>query len=168
LPEKPKPLRSTVGVPPGRYFVRVSAGFPNWSLQATTANGRDASVVPIDLGSDLAGVTITFTDRPTELSGQVSANGALETMTVLIFPAESSAWSGYGSSSRRFANVRADKAGNFKVNNLPAGEYFAVAIPDRIANDWQNPKFLESLTSEATRVRLRDGDKQTATLKVSR
>jgi hypothetical protein len=161
---------STVGVPPGRYFVRVNAGFPNWSFQSATANGRDASVVAIDLGSDLGGVAITFTDRPTELSGQVSATttAALDTMTVLVFPAESSAWVGYGNSSRRFASVRADKAGNFKVSNLPAGEYCAVAIPDKIANDWQNPKFLESLMSEATRVQIRDGDKATATLKVSR
>jgi len=113
-------------------------------------------------------VMITFTDRPTEISGQVSGNGALDAMTVLVFPAEQTAWVGYGNSSRRFASVRADKAGNFKVSNLPAGEYLAVAIPDRLANDWLNPKFLESLMPEASRVRIRDGDKQTVSLRVTR
>ena len=37
-----------------------------------------------------------------------------------------------------------------------------------MANDWQNPKFLETLVSEATRVRIRDGEKATASLKVTR
>jgi hypothetical protein len=75
---------------------------------------------------------------------------------------------GYGTSSRRFVNSRADKAGAFKVTNLPAGEYLVVAIPDKMANDWQNPKFLEDLVSDATRVRIRDGDKAVASLKVAR
>jgi hypothetical protein len=52
--------------------------------------------------------------------------------------------------------------------NLPAGEYFAVAIPDRLATDWQNPRFLESLAPEATRVRVRDGERVTQMLKVSK
>lgn len=160
---------ATMGVPPGRYFVRVNGSYPGWTLHSVQVGGRDASVVAIDLeSSDLSGATIVFTDRPSELSGQVQADGPLDAATVLVFPAESSAWVGYGTASRRFANARADKQGNFRVTNLPAGDYLAVAIPDRMANDWQNPKFLESLVAEATRVRIGDGDKATASLKVAR
>jgi hypothetical protein len=158
----------TIGVPPGRYFVRIKAGLPGWTLQSVTANGRDASVVPVDLQSDFAGVQIIFTDRPSELSGQVTSDGPVDAATVLVFPAESAAWVDYGSQSRRFANLRVDKSGNFKVQSLPAGDYLAVAIPDKMANDWQNPKFLESLTNEAARVHVRDGEKVTANLKVAR
>jgi hypothetical protein len=61
-----------------------------------------------------------------------------------------------------------DAQGKFKVTNLPAGDYLAVAIPDKMANDWQNPRFLESLVAEATRVRIRDGEQATASLKVAR
>ena len=109
-----------------------------------------------------------YRDRPSELSGQVQADGPLEAATVLVFPADQSAWVGYGSSSRRFVNMRADKQGNYKITNLPAGDYLAVAIPDKMANDWQNPKFLETLVAEAARLRIRDGDKAVANLKVSR
>jgi hypothetical protein len=102
------------------------------------------------------------------LSGQVTSEGALEAATVLVFPAEPSAWVGYGNSSRRFASTRVDKQGNFKVTNLPAGDYLAIAIPDKMANDWQNPKFLESLVAEAARVHVRDNEKVTTSLKVAR
>ena len=160
---------STVGVPPGRYFIRVGGSYQGWTFHAAQAGGRDASVVAVDLdSSDLGGVMLSFTDRPSELSGQVQADGPPESVTVLVFPAEQAAWTGYGTSSRRFANTRADKAGAFKVTNLPAGDYLAVAIPDKMANDWQNPKFLEGLVADATRVRIRDGDKAVASLKVAR
>jgi hypothetical protein len=160
---------ATVGVPPGRYFLRVNGPFQNYSFQAALVGGRDASVVPIELEStDVTGVQLVFTDRATELSGQVTGDGALESMTVLVFPSESSAWTGYGNSSRRFATARVDKQGNYSITRLPAGEYLAIALPDKLANDWQNPKFLESLVAGAEHVRIRDNEKASANLRVAR
>src|SRR5689334_743969 len=121
--------------------------------------GRDASVVPIDLESnDVGGVMLTFTDKPSVFSGEVTGDSALESNTVLVFPTDTSAWVGYGSSSRRFNSTRVGKDGKFRINNLPAGEYFAIAVPDRNATDWQNPRVLETLAQSATRVRVHDAD----------
>jgi hypothetical protein len=159
---------ATVGVPPGRYFVRVRAGLQGWTLQSVMVSGRDASVVPVEVDADLGGVQLVFTDHPSELSGQVTSEGSVQGATVLVFPAEPTAWVGYGSQSRRFSNTRPDGQGNFKIMSLPAGDYYAIAIPDKMANDWQDPKFLESLTGDATRVRIRDNDRVTASLKVAR
>ncbi|HXT70142.1 MAG TPA: carboxypeptidase-like regulatory domain-containing protein [Vicinamibacterales bacterium] len=161
---------ATMGVPPGRYFIRVVGAPQNWTFHSAMVNGRDASVVPVEIeGSDVGGVTIAFTDRPSELSGDVTVEtGTPEAASVLVFPTDTSAWTGYGSTSRRFASARVGKDGKFRFANLPAGEYYAIAIPDRLATDWQNPKFLESLSVEATRVRVRDGDRVTQMLKVSR
>jgi hypothetical protein len=160
---------STVGVPPGLYFARIKAGLPNWTVQSVMANGRDASVVPVEIQSnDLSGVMLNFTDRPTEVSGQVTGDGPVEGTTVIVFPADQSAWTGYGTTSRRLASVRADKQGNFKVQSLPAGNYLAVAIPDKMASDWQNPKFLETIASQASRVEVSDNSKATVSLKVGR
>jgi hypothetical protein len=148
---------STVGVP------------PNWTLQSVMANGRDASVVPIEIQSnDLSGVMLNFTDKPTEVSGQVTGDGIIEGTTVILFPAEQSAWTGYGSQSRRLSAARADKSGNFRMQTMPAGDYLVVAIPDKNANDWQNPKFLETISSEAQRVHVSDNSKATVSLKVNR
>jgi hypothetical protein len=158
---------STVGVPPGRYFVRLRGAIPGWTFQSAMAGGRDASVVPVEIESnDLNGVMLTFTDRPSELSGQVSGDGPLEGTTVIVFPADSSAWTGYGSTSRRLVMTRADKQGNFKVDALPAGDYVAVAMPDKMANDWQNPKFLEAMTGVGSRVHISDNSKANVGLKV--
>jgi len=64
--------------------------------------------------------------------------------------------------------VRADKDGKYRVSNVPAGEYLAVAVPDKLIADWQRPKFLESLMPSATRFRVQDGDKVVQNLKVAR
>jgi hypothetical protein len=66
---------ATSGVPPGKYLVSVQGGFPNWTFQSAMVNGRDASIYPVDVESnDLGGVMINFTDRPSDISGQVSAD----------------------------------------------------------------------------------------------
>ena len=111
---------------------------------------------------------LNFTDKPTEVSGQVTGDGIIEGTTVIVFPADQSAWTGYGTQSRRLASTRADKSGNFKVQSLPAGDYLAVAIPDKSANDWQNPKFLETISGQATRVHVTDNSKSTVSLRVGR
>jgi hypothetical protein len=161
---------TTMGVPPGKYFIRVVGAPQGWTFHSATVNGRDASVVPIDIdANDVGGAMIVFTDKPSEFAGDVSADtGSPESITVLAFPSDTTAWVGYGSSSRRFASTRVGKDGKFRIMNLPAGEYFALAIPDRLANDWQNPRFLESVAAEATRVRVRDGERVTQLLKVSK
>lgn len=162
---------STSGVPPGKYLVSVQGGFQNWTFQSAMVNGRDASIYPVDIESnDLSGVTINFTDRPSDISGQVSSDaGALEAVTVLVFPADQTSWTGPGAGSpRRFLSARADKDGKYRIANVPTGEYLAVAVPDKNTAEWQRPKFLESLMPQASRFRVQDGDKVVQNLKVSR
>jgi hypothetical protein len=159
---------STVGVPPGRYFVRVNGAPQGWTFRGATMGGRDVTDTPLDIESgDVNGIMLSFTDRPTQLSGNVTTDsGSPEGATVIVFPTDPSAWVGYGSSPRRLRTVRADKSGSYSFQNLPAGEYYASAVPDKMAADWQNPKFLESLTTDATRFRLGDGEKRTLNVKV--
>ena len=152
-----------MGVPPGRYFVRVADAPQGWTFRGATLGGRDVTDAPFEIDGDLTGVMLTFTDRQTQLSGTVtSETGPPDAATVIAFPTDSSAWVGYGSASRRLRTARVDKTGNYSITNLPAGEYFVVAVPERMAADWQNPKFLEGLTADATRVRLPEGDKRIA------
>ena len=162
---------ATSGVPPGKYLVSVQGGFQNWTFQSAMVNGRDASIYPVDIESnDLSGVMINFTDRPSEVSGQVSSDtGSPDALSVLVFPADQTSWTGPGAGSpRRFLSARADKDGKYRVPNVPAGEYLAVAVPDKQIADWQRPKFLESLMPSASRFRVQDGDKVVQNLKVAR
>ena len=160
---------ATMGVPPGRYFVRAQGAPAGWTFRGATLGGRDVTDAPLDIDSDVSGVALVFTDRPIELSGRVTGDASLtEGATVILFPADQSAWVGYGSSTRRLRNVRADKTGAFTIGNLPAGDYYLAAVTEKIAVDWQNPEFLASLASDATRVRLNDGQKLTQNVKVAR
>jgi hypothetical protein len=49
---------------------------------------------------------------------------------------------------------------------LPAGDYLAIAMPDKMANDWSNPKALEAFAAQATRVHVSDNQKATVSLRV--
>jgi hypothetical protein len=160
---------ATMGVPPGRYFIRAVGAPQGWTFRGASLGGRDVSDVALDIDSDVNGVALVFTDRPIELSGRVTGDASLtEGATVLLFPADQSEWVGYGASPRRLRNVRADKTGAFTIGNLPAGDYYLAAVTEKTAIDWQNPEFLASLASDATRVRLNDGQKLTQNVKVAR
>jgi hypothetical protein len=161
---------ATMGVPAGRYFVRVAGAPQGWTFRGATQGGRDVTDTPMELESgDVSGITLVFTDRPIVLSGQVQADGGSpEGASVIVFPTDQNAWVGYGSAARRLRNVRADKTGAYTVPNLPAGEYFVAAVSDKMAADWQNPEFLASLTGDAVRVRLSDGQRATQNVKVAR
>lgn len=161
---------ATMGVPAGRYFVRVSGAPQGWTFRGATLGGRDVTDTPMEIESgDVSGITLGFTDRPTDLSGHVQMDGgSTDGASVIVFPTDQTAWVGYGSSARRLRNVRADKTGAYSVSNLPAGEYFVAAVPDKMAVDWQNPEFLGSLTTDAVRVRLSDGQKATQNVKVAK
>jgi hypothetical protein len=166
---EPSGTFATMGVPPGRYFVRVAGAPQGWTFRGATLGGRDLTDTAFEIDGDVTGVMLSFTDRESQLSGTVTAeSGPPDAATVIAFPTDSTAWVGYGTASRRLRTARVDKAGNYSIMNLPAGEYYVVAIPEKVAADWQNPKFLEGLTSDASRVRLADGEKRTQNVKVAR
>ena len=43
---------ATMGVPPGRYFVRVSGAPQGWTFRGATLGGRDVTDTPFDIESD--------------------------------------------------------------------------------------------------------------------
>ena len=72
--------------------------------------------------------------------------------------------------SRFLRLVRPSIDGVVDVQGMPPGEYFAAAI-DRgpvspEADDWQDPAFLESIASRATRVMLTEGLTASVSLKL--
>jgi hypothetical protein len=158
----------TYGVAAGKYFVRIGGAPPGWTLRSVMADGRDVSEVPLDLRTtDVANVVVTFTDRPTRLTGIArtsSGNGDPDAI-VVTFPADSSAWSDYGLNPRRVRSVRAARDGSYTVTGLPAGDYFVVAIHDDTTPEWRDPRVLEDLARAASQVRLTEGDTRAQDLK---
>lgn len=154
---------------PGTYVIRV-AGLPaGWSLKGAMLNGRDVADAPFELGpTDVAGIQLSLTSLQTELTGNVTStnDGGSGRTLVVVFPAEQDRWVLYGDTPRRMRTARVDDGGAFTIRGLPAGRYYAAAIPDRTAADWQTPAVLGGLMGQATAFELGDGQKASVALKV--
>jgi hypothetical protein len=163
---------TTVGLPGGRYLLRVIGGLPApWILKSAMHEGRDLADLPFDAsGADLSGVTVTFTDTPSELSGMVTGgDGSPDPdAAVLVFPADTGAWAEWGTNPRRLRTERTSATGAFATRGLPAGDYYVVAVPPELAVDWQDPATLEALARDATPVRIEDGLKKAQALRTIR
>ena len=158
---------STYQLPPGRYYLRITNAPAGWTLDRAIVNGRDITNVPVMLDRDGLTVSISFTDRPTSLAGQVSgpSGSADASATVLIFPADASGWSDYGDFPRRLRAIRVDRDGRYSLGGLPAGDYLVVAIADESSADWQDPETLEALATLATPITLGAGESRTTPLR---
>lgn len=138
----------TGGVTAGSYVIRAT-GLPGWTVKSAMRGGQDLSDQPFEPTSDVTGVVVTLTDRVTTVSGVVTrpAGGPDSDAAVLAFPSDPTR---VGVRRRQFARV--DAKGAYVINGLPAGDYVLVAIDDRLAADWEEPAFLNSLVRLGTRV----------------
>ena len=161
---------STQGFLPGKYFLRIGGSPAGWTLKSAMLNGVDVSDTPFELADkDIANIVVTFTDRISQLSGtvrQITSAGDVQDTAVIVFPADVQGWTNFGFNSRRMRSARPSQNGSFSLGTLPAGDYYAIAIPDERSAEWQDPKFLETLTRSATRFMLTEGEKRTIDLQV--
>ena len=62
--------------------------------------------------------------------------------------------------SRRIAAGRTNTQGRYRIINLPAGEYDAVAEADLDEGDWFDPVVLEQVARRATLVRIEEDERK--------
>jgi carboxypeptidase family protein len=150
------------GYLPGQYAVNLPSPDGPWTLLSMTANGHDLLLAPLALDSDVTGVVITFTDRPTQLAGAVQRSTTLdERLMVVIFPAAYAAALDNGMFGRRSREMPLSAARQFAVDGLPAGDYLVAAIPSDLAASWMDADLVAVIARQATRVTLADGDRKT-------
>ncbi len=158
---------TTMGVPAGKYILRVSGAPQGWTLRSATFGGRDITETAVELKEEsAAGVLLAFTDRPSEMKGTVrtSSGNPDPTASVVVFPVEPANWVDTGSQPRRIKTSRAAKDGSFTIGPLPPGEYYVVAIEDSVPRNWQDPAYLDAIARSGTTVRIGEGDTRTVTL----
>ena len=163
---EPSGLFTTMGVPSGKYLLRVTPP-PGWILRGAMLGGRDVSDAAMDLrDADLDSIVITFTDKQTSLGGSVTAasGNADPKATVIVFPQDSSLWTDSGPSPRRLRSTRTSSDGSYQVG-LPAGDYFVAAVTDTGSFEWNDPVFLAALASNAARVTVPEGGKHQQALR---
>lgn len=151
----------------GTRLIRATAP-PGWTLRSVKLNGTDIT----DTGAEFkTGETYTLevelTRRTTSIMGGVSASdGSLvKDYTAVIFAENPDLWR--LSRTRWVTGTRPDQDGRFKIANMPAGNYLAVAL-DYVPNgEWGDPEILDRLKSRAKRFTLDDGGSQTLDLKIT-
>jgi hypothetical protein len=159
------------GVTPGRYrlfgSVPGSTATSGWQPKSAFIDGRDAFDVPLDVGStDVGGLVVTYTDRPTELAGTIqdAAGRPAPEYWVIVFPSDKTFWT---PQSRRIQAKRPSNDGRFSFPNLPPGEYLIAAVTDVEQGEWYDAGFLSRIVPAALRVPLAEGEKKMQDLKIA-
>lgn len=156
-------------LPPGSYILRGLTPPVGWTFASAMLDGRDISVEPLEItDGNVNDVVIRFTDRPSQLSGTVSTEpGANDTeLMVVVFPIDARGWTNYGLTPRRLQSSNQDAGAPFTFTGLPDSEYYVAAIRQDAVRDWRDPAFLKKLAPLATRVKVAEGQKTTAALRV--
>jgi hypothetical protein len=68
--------------------------------------------------------------------------------------------------SRYLSTGRPDQDGRFKIRNLPAGSYYAVALDYFEQGDQTDPEVLDKLRDRGTLFSLNEGETKTLDLKL--
>ena len=156
-------------LPGGRYYVRIAASPSGWMFKAATLEGRDVTDTPLTVAADTSNVSIQFTDRWSGLSGRVQADrGSAGDIAVIVFPTDIEAWGSSGVAPRRLRITRVNAGTGEYAFNLPAGDYYVIAVPDEQSADWQDVAFLEEASREAVRVRIGEGERRVHDVRVRR
>jgi len=163
------------GIDAGRYQMRVflqnqppaRTGL-SWQLKAAMIKGKDVSDALLDLavGENLSDVVVTFTDRPSSLSGTLQdATGRIAPgYYVVVFSTDKSFWRAGARRLPEPARVATD--GTFRFANLPAGTYHLVALTEVSPSDLHDEAFLEALKPSALLITLADGEQKTQPLTI--
>jgi hypothetical protein len=71
---------------------------------------------------------------------------------VLAFPVDPQRWSGFGSTPRFIKNTPASRTGAYTFEHLPAGDYYLIAVNSAETDGWTDPKTIEGLSRQATKL----------------
>jgi len=154
------------GVQPGRFLVGASSLPAGWTMKSAFAGGRNVSIVPLEINSDVSDVELTITNRVTSVSGAVrDTQGApSDIASVVLIPADRSAWVAGTRGEHQLRIMRA--VGQYMFNGLPAGDYLVAAVDDAAMADWPKASTIATVAARATRVTVLDGEQKTVDLVV--
>ena len=161
----------------GSYYVKVTPTplrGPNgtrWTVKSAVTQGLDISDSSLNVGHNdnsflsSLDVAITLTDRQSELSGVLldADNRPTSAFSVVVLSAASEFWT---RGSRRVRAAQPATDGTYRIEDLPGGTYYVVAVADLDPEALADREFLERLQQSALRFTLSDGERRSLDLKV--
>ena len=158
------------GVTPGTYQFVTTWTAPGahgkWMITSSTANGREAFEAPLRVNpNETLDWTVTYTDKPTGLTGVLKEPGGRPATDyyILVFSSDRRYWS---PGSRRVRMTRPGTDGSYSVKGLPPGEYYLAAPADLETGEWNDPVLLEQLVRSSATITLRDGETTTRDFRI--
>lgn len=144
--------------------LEVNAGNDLWTV-AVRLKGSDVTDTGIafDRDGQVDGLEISLTRHPTELSGIILRSaGERGEATVVVFSRDPRRWR----LGARYVQVRVVRNGSYRIEGLPAGSYYAIAVDHVEHGRWNDPEYLDRIKVNATSVTLADAETKTLDLKL--
>jgi hypothetical protein len=142
-------------------------GAAGWTIRSVRLNGTDITDAGIEFkaSEDISGLEVELTNKLTAISGLVTnARGEpVKDYTAIAFAQDRDKWKPF---SRYQGAGRPDQDGRFKINGLPPGDYYVIALDKIESGQTTDPDFLEMIRSKATMFTIREGETRTVDLKI--
>jgi hypothetical protein len=143
----------------GSHLIRPTALPNGWILRSVHLNGVDITDTGYEFkpGEDVEGLEVLLTQRTTEVDGTVAnAQGQPQKdYTVVVFSTDQTKWT--LPMTRWAQSARPDQEGRFRIKNLPAGSYYAVAVEYVAQGEWNDPDWLARMRDRATTFKVTEG-----------
>ena len=155
---------------PGVYVLTdptrgIRAPISGWWIRSVVLDGGELLDAPLELKQS-ENVVVTVSDRASELSGVVTAQGTpVPEQFVIAFSTKRDHWF---HNSRRVAGALTDASGTYTIKNLPAGDYLVSTTAGLSPNEWFDPSVLERLALNAQIITLRDLEIRTLDFKADK
>jgi hypothetical protein len=151
------------GPSPGNVIIR------SYGVVSMMHQGRDLRYTGFDAssGADFDDVVLTLTDKRVELNGMVHGDQGPAAATVIAFPVDRERWMNFGWRVTWIASARSSSAGSYRIQELPEGEYYVVAVPLIEPAVWMNPEFMTAAATRATRAAVKWGETRTIDLRIA-
>ena len=152
---------------PGWYTVIAVAGSGMWCT-STVAADRNINDEPVEIRDrDLTGVVVSCGAEPSRLSGTVRDERGVADRgaRVVFFSADRRHWAGATARPGRFGQSGTTDTGSYALTNLIPGDYFVAAVSGPGATLWRDPRVLETLSRQASRVTIVAGESRSQDLR---
>jgi hypothetical protein len=153
----------------GTFVIRVRHLAPPASLASVNIGASDVTDTGVVVRSaeEISDIEVMLTAVGTLLKGQLlksTEQQDLTAYTVVVFAAEPQRWS--LPVTRYVRTTQPDQNGSFLVGGLPPERYLVSALPNVESDRFNDPKYLKTISSNATSVVLEAGRTSTVSLRI--
>ena len=152
--------------PGGLISIGVSFLPDGWSVKSLHLDRVDVDGQAVDMSGGTRQLQIVLTDHASSVSGMVvDRNGrTLPAYLVVLFAEDETRWT---PSSRFIISAQSSQTGQFRLKDVPAGDYYAVALQGLPFRAWTDPDVLVRLQSAATKLKVNEGEQKVISIRAS-